>query len=127
MTPHSTLRASALALPPWYLEGCGEGAVKVMENPSSRYGEDWGSDYGHYHLGYQRGDMTFTLKGIKVREGADIRLYVRKAEGGWISWSRLGPARWSIPGASGIREVLISAAAGATEPFFLDDFVVTVP
>lgn len=162
---------------PWYIEPCGLGWVRVMENPSSRYGEAWGSDYGHYHLGYQRGafcitgggqpgimsgsscvaiadptlenrvlgshspdhwirlyvyeqgprDMTFSIKGIRVKEGADIQLWFRQVDGDWRVWRRLGPNKWGLPGASGIREVLISGAAGATAPFFIDDIVVSVP
>jgi hypothetical protein len=176
--------SNTFALPPWYTHDCeGSGAARVLENPSSRYGEAWGSDYGHYHLGYQRGDfclttddfqpgimtngtcvevanperedrilgshspdhwirlyafgptpiggttpeLTFHFKGIRVKEGAKVRVYARKASGGWVTWQPLNAARWVINGGESVREVLISAVPGEVKPFFIDDLVVNIP
>ena len=48
---------------PWYIQGCGDGWVHVKENETARYGAAWGSNYGHYHLGYTRGEFCITGAG----------------------------------------------------------------
>lgn len=40
---------------PFYIQGCGSGWVHVKENDVARYGANWGSAYGHYHLMYEKG------------------------------------------------------------------------
>lgn len=48
---------------PWYIQGCGDGWVHVMENGTARYGASWGSNYQHYHLGYTRGEFCLASSG----------------------------------------------------------------
>ena len=45
---------------PFYIQGCGNGWVHVTENDRARYGKAWGSNYGHYHLAYERGAYCLT-------------------------------------------------------------------
>jgi hypothetical protein len=45
---------------PFYIQRCGAGWVHVTENDPARYGKAWGSNYGHYHLAYERGEYCLT-------------------------------------------------------------------
>jgi len=160
---------------PFYIQQCGDGWVHVKENDRGRYGQAWGSDYGHYHLVYERGEfcltpggqsgimsgsscvavnplheprfvgshqgdqwiraytysrglpeMLFSLKEIKVKAGAGIRLYFRRSTGEWRVWNRLPPGWWNLSEAANIKEILIRGADGGT-PYFFDDMLVSVP
>ncbi len=44
---------------PFYIQQCGAGWVHVTENDPARYGKAWGSNYRHYHLLYERGQLCF--------------------------------------------------------------------
>ena len=89
---------------------------------STHYGDHWIKIYAY---DYDSPSRVFDLLEIEVVNGP-IKLYFKKAGGGWYHWSSLGEGRWNLSNyCTGINQVLISGTSSASVSF--DDLKIKVP
>ncbi len=90
------------------------------------FGNEWLSAYSK--KSGVAGTVNFNLTGIRVKGTVPISLWFKTSNNQWRYWNSLSPGRWTLPGATNIKEFQIAATSRkSSDKYSVDDIVVSTP